>query len=91
MARIRTPICDTLGIAHPIFGFSHATDVVVAIADVFDALTSPRPYKAAWPVEKAIAYIRESSGSHFDPAVVDCFETHFTVFVEIAERYNDAR
>jgi len=33
MARIRPPICDTLGIAHPIFGFSHATDVVVAIAE----------------------------------------------------------
>ncbi len=46
---------------------------ITAIADVFDALTSKRPYKEPFPLEKAFAIIRESRGSHFDPAVVDAF------------------
>ena len=48
---------------------------VVALADVFDALTMKRPYKEAWPQEKVIATIRDSSGSHFDPAVVRAFDS----------------
>lgn len=44
-----------------------------AIADVWDALTSNRPYRAAWTGEQALAYIREQSGKHFDPRVVDLF------------------
>jgi response regulator RpfG family c-di-GMP phosphodiesterase/HAMP domain-containing protein len=43
---------------------------IVAAADVFDALTSKRPYKEAWPVEKAVSYLEGQAGSHFDPAVV---------------------
>jgi putative two-component system response regulator len=46
---------------------------IVAVADVFDALTSERPYKQAWPVEKARAFLLEASGTHFDPACVDAF------------------
>jgi hemerythrin-like metal-binding protein len=46
---------------------------IVAVADVFDALISTRPYKTAWPVENAIALMREESGSRFDPDVVDAF------------------
>jgi len=46
---------------------------IVAIADVFDALTSVRPYKDAWPVDDAVAYIRSESGKQFDPALVDVF------------------
>lgn len=46
---------------------------VVAIADVFDALCSKRPYKAAWPIEKAYAEIVASSGTHFDPTCVAAF------------------
>lgn len=46
---------------------------VVAIADVFDALCSTRPYKAAWPIEKAYAEIVACSGTHFDPACVTAF------------------
>jgi len=46
---------------------------LVAVADVFDALTHARPYKAAWPVERAMAQIRDDSGTHFDPAVVEAF------------------
>jgi putative two-component system response regulator len=44
-----------------------------AIADVWDALTSNRPYRDAWTEEQALAYIREQSGKHFDPHVVDLF------------------
>ncbi len=46
---------------------------VMAVADVFDALTSKRCYKNAMPLEKAYAIIREESGTHFDPAVVEAF------------------
>ncbi len=46
---------------------------IVAVADVFDALTHVRPYKEAWPVEKAVAYILDRSGTHFDPEVVEAF------------------
>ena len=46
---------------------------VVAVADVFDALTHDRPYKAAWPVEKAIAEIRRGAGTQFDPRVAAAF------------------
>jgi putative two-component system response regulator len=46
---------------------------IVALADVFDALTHERPYKRAWSLEKAIAELRRLRGSHFDPGVVDAF------------------
>ncbi|MFA5506117.1 MAG: HD domain-containing phosphohydrolase [Vulcanimicrobiota bacterium] len=46
---------------------------IVAVADVFDALTSERPYKKAWAAQEAIEEIKRSSGSHFDPQVVDAF------------------
>jgi putative two-component system response regulator len=43
------------------------------VADVFDALTHDRPYKQAWPVEKAIAEIKDQAARHFDPQVVEAF------------------
>ncbi|MBN1439184.1 MAG: PAS domain S-box protein [Anaerolineales bacterium] len=46
---------------------------VFAVADVFDALTSDRPYRPAWPEEKALDYIRDRSGQEFDPQVVKVF------------------
>ncbi len=46
---------------------------IFAIADVFDALTSKRPYKEAWPYEKAIAILEEGKGAHFDPLLLDAF------------------
>ncbi len=46
---------------------------VIAVADVFDALCSARPYKEAWPLDKAVAYIREHSGVLFDPDLVPRF------------------
>ena len=44
-----------------------------AVVDVFDALTSDRPYRPAWAKNKAIEYIRQKAGSHFDPSVVEVF------------------
>jgi putative two-component system response regulator len=46
---------------------------IVAVADVYDALISKRPYKEAWPPEKAIAELRRLSGSHLDPEIVAAF------------------
>jgi len=46
---------------------------IVALVDVYDALTSKRPYKLPWPHEKAVELIRTESGRHFDPKVVDAF------------------
>lgn len=46
---------------------------ITAICDVFDALTMERPYKAAWRVEDALIHIREQSGRHFDPRLVELF------------------
>jgi putative two-component system response regulator len=58
---------------------------VVAVADVFDALTHDRPYKSAWPVERAIAEIQRAAGSQFDPRVVAAFLTMHKDAVEAAE------
>lgn len=46
---------------------------IVAVADVFDALTNARPYKPAWPVDAAVAQLRKEAGHHFDPRVVEHF------------------
>ena len=46
---------------------------IVAVADVFDALTSQRPYKKAWPVQDAVDLLKQERGRHFDPACVDAF------------------
>jgi HD-GYP domain-containing protein (c-di-GMP phosphodiesterase class II) len=46
---------------------------IFAIVDVYDALTSNRPYRSAWTREKAMEYIREQSGMQFDPKVVNAF------------------
>ncbi|MBV5263303.1 HD-GYP domain-containing protein [Pinisolibacter aquiterrae] len=57
---------------------------ITALADVFDALMSVRPYKPAWPIEKAIAFVADGSGSHFDPACVEAFFAHFDEIAAIA-------
>jgi HD-GYP domain-containing protein (c-di-GMP phosphodiesterase class II) len=46
---------------------------IFAVGDVYDALTSDRPYRKAWPRSKALDYIREKSGHEFDPQVVEAF------------------
>jgi HD-GYP domain-containing protein (c-di-GMP phosphodiesterase class II) len=44
-----------------------------AVVDIWDALTSDRPYRKAWPEQKALSYIRAQAGMHFDPRIVDLF------------------
>lgn len=60
---------------------------IVAVADVFDALTSSRPYKKAWAVEEAVAFIRDNAGLHFDPEVVVHFEKCLPTVLDIRENY----
>ena len=48
---------------------------IVAVADVYDALTSKRPYKGAWSPERGLAAIEAESGKHFDPGVVAAFQS----------------
>ena len=62
---------------------------IVAISDVFDALTSKRPYKVAYPFEESIEIIKESSGTHFDPDVVDAFFSSKREIIAIRRKYVD--
>ena len=62
---------------------------ITAIADVFDALTSKRPYKEPFSVEKSLAIIREGRGSHFDPDVVDAFFAIQDEILTIKSQYGD--
>lgn len=62
---------------------------IVAIADVFDALTSQRPYKNAWSVDKAIELIDSESGKHFDPKLVFEFKKCRAKILEIKTKYSD--
>jgi putative two-component system response regulator len=62
---------------------------IVAVADVFDALTSRRSYKQAWPVERALAYIDQKSGRHFDPNVVARFQEALPRILRIYAKYAD--
>lgn len=62
---------------------------IVAIADVFDALTSERPYKKAWSIEKASQLLAEQAGHHFDPNLVPVFLELIPQFIKIMARYSD--
>jgi len=61
---------------------------IVAIADVFDALTSKRPYKKVWTVEKALTLMREASGKHFDPTLFALFVQSMPEILSIKELHN---
>lgn len=63
---------------------------ITAIADVFDALTTVRPYKEAWPITKAIDYIVNQSGKHFEPALVEAFEKCLPQIKEVYTRWKDS-
>ena len=60
---------------------------IAAVADVYDALINKRPYKNAWEVEEAISIIRESSGTHFDPDIVEVFMKSLQEIKGIQEKY----
>lgn len=62
---------------------------IVAVADVFDALTSERPYKKAWTVDDALALLRQEKGRHFDPAIVDTFIEILPTILDIKSRHAD--
>lgn len=64
---------------------------IVAVADVFDALSSDRPYKGAWPIEAAADYLRTNRGGHFDPNCVDAFLNAWPQVLAIRERFQDAQ
>jgi len=62
---------------------------IVAVADVYDALTSRRSYKDAWKEEDAAAEIYKCSGTQFDPAVVEAFRQAHDRIVEVQQKYHD--
>lgn len=62
---------------------------IVAVADVYDALTSSRPYKDAWTVENALKYLTSNKGKHFDPDCVDAFVVQFRKISLIQQQLQD--
>lgn len=62
---------------------------ITAISDVFDALTSERPYKKAWSIEEAIEYIKNKTGTQFDPRLVELFIENISKIIAIREYYKD--
>ncbi len=62
---------------------------IVALADVFDALCSRRTYKDPWPDEKVLSIIKEESGKHFDPSVVEAFFQIYDVILAIRKRFKE--
>lgn len=60
---------------------------IVAVADVFDALTSVRPYKHAWPVDEAVAYMEKEAGHHFQPLLIKLFMENLPEILAINAEY----
>ncbi len=64
---------------------------IVALVDVFDALTSRRPYKEPYAFEQTVDILQEGHGSHFDPIIADCFFLHLDQFRELYNRFVTAQ
>jgi putative two-component system response regulator len=62
---------------------------ITAIVDVFDALTSVRPYKKAWPVEEAVENMRQNCGTHFDPELLEHFYAILPQVLQIGEQFSE--
>jgi response regulator RpfG family c-di-GMP phosphodiesterase len=62
---------------------------IVALADVFDALTTARPYKPAWELDRVVRYINDQAGFHFDPGCVEALHMRWNTVLEIRERFRD--
>ena len=73
MARAAQPGQFVIVMAHEHGERIPLTARIFAIVDVWDALTSERPYRPAWTEEKAVEYIKSQSGTHFDPDIVGRF------------------
>jgi response regulator RpfG family c-di-GMP phosphodiesterase len=67
----------------------HVFARIVAIADVFDALSHARCYKPAWPIEEVLKVMREGSGFHFDPVLLELFINNIEVFILLKEQLHD--
>ena len=65
----------------------HIIARIVALADVFDALVSPRGYKKGWHLNDVFSFFKSKRGKHFDPRIVDLLMDNFGAFLEIEERY----
>jgi len=63
---------------------------IVAVADVFDALTSERPYKKAWEIGAAVDFLKAGSGNHFDPACVNAFLAAWDDVMAVRARFTEA-
>ena len=63
---------------------------IVALADVYDALTSVRPYKRAWSVDEALDLIKSQSGKHFDPNLVEVFIKCLPEILKVQQRWADS-
>ncbi len=66
----------------------HIYGRIVGLSDVFDALMSKRDYKAAWPLEDVMAWIKKESGRHFEPRLVDILFENQDEFLAIGEQYS---
>ncbi len=79
---------DGTGYPHGLVGEHIPVEArIVALCDVFDALTSTRPYKKAWTVPDALDYIRQQKGLHFEPQLVDLLEQQLVQILEIKARW----
>ena len=67
----------------------HIYGRITALADVFDALSCHRVYKAAWGNEKTLAHIKKERGEHFDPALVDIFFQNIDEFLAVRSEFED--
>lgn len=65
------------------------TGRVVALADVFDALTTKRPYKKAWSIEDTVEFLKEQSGKHFEPRLVKLFLEILPDILVIRQQYSE--
>lgn len=62
---------------------------IIALADVFDALTSERPYKRAWSIDEALLYCKEQSGKHFEPKLTDLLDDCLPEMLQIRQQWSD--
>ncbi|QHA93959.1 HD domain-containing phosphohydrolase [Bacillus sp. N1-1] len=67
----------------------HIYGRIVAVADVFDALATDRPYKKAWALEDILTHFKNEKGKQFDPSLIDVFLENLHGFLQIKKRYED--
>jgi len=65
----------------------HIYGRIIALADVFDALSTARSYKTAWPIDEVVSEIKKERGKHFDPKLVDIFMDNIDDFVAIKNKF----